>query len=405
MKKIKHIIHEFNYLKFENFWGMILLLISIIPSCIFKVYLIITKKRIWLICEDENEARDNGYCFFRYLRKEHPEIETYYAINYHSKDYEKVKNIGKTVKYGGILHWILYFNCKYNISTQKAGKPDAAIGYVLEHVGIVKDKFIFLQHGITINKAKWLFYKNTKMRLFICGAKEEYEYVKDNFGYPAQNVKYLGFNRFDDYHNLNINSKQILLIPSWREWIASKNEFSKKYEDTSEFTNTEYYKKYQELINHPELIDFLEKNDYILNFYPHRNMQKYIQHFTTKSKNINILTNKSIDIRRLLMESAVMITDYSSVGLDFAYMKKPVLYYQFDEARFREAQYEKGYFDYRQSGLGQVCNTIEDLINQLKILYQNNLKMDESFLKAHKKFFTLYDNKNNERIFNEINKI
>ena len=34
-----------------------------------------------------------------------------------------------------------------------------------------------------------------------------------------------------------------------------------------------------------------------------------------------------------------MITDYSSVAIDFAYMKKPTLYYQFDEEKFRRGQY------------------------------------------------------------------
>jgi len=405
VKKIKNIIHELNYLKLENFLQIILFCIAIPISLIYKIYMCISKKEIWLVCEDKNEARDNGYCFFKYLNEQQPQIQSYYAINYKSKDYKKVKEIGKTVKYGSIKHWVLYFNCKYNISSQKAGKPDAAICYVLEVYGIIKSKSIFLQHGITINKAKWLFYENTKMKLFVCGAKPEYEYVKKYFGYPETNVKYLGFCRFDDYHNIEVNKKQILLIPSWREWIASKNEYSNQYEDTTKFTNTEYYQKYQELINDEKLIGFLEKNNLTIYFYPHRNMQKYLSDFTTKSDRIKIVDNKNSEIRELLIKSAVMVTDYSSVALDFAYMKKPVIYYQFDEKRFREAQYEEGYYDYKEAGLGQVCNTKNEVIQELENLYNNNLQLSEKFKKAHKEYFELYDNKNNERIYNEINSI
>lgn len=399
------IIHELNYLKLENFLQIILFCISLPLSIIYKIYIKIFKKEIWLICEDKNEARDNGYCFFKYLNEKQPQITSYYAINYKSQDYEKVKEIGKTVKYGSIKHWILYFNCKHNISSQKAGKPDAAICYVLEVYGIIKSKSIFLQHGITINKAKWLFYDNTKMRLFICGAKPEYEYVKKYFGYPEENVKYLGFCRFDDYHNINVNKKQILLIPSWREWIASKNEFSKKYEDSTDFTSTEYYKKYQELINNKELIDFLEKEDLELYFYPHRNMQKYIADFSTTSNRIKIVDNKNSEIRKLLIESAVMITDYSSVSLDFAYMKKPVIYYQFDEKRFREAQYERGYFDYKELGLGKVYTDGDQVVQELREIYEKDFELTGTFNKAHKEFFEIYDDKNNERIFNAIKNI
>lgn len=405
MGKIKKIIHELNYLKLENFLQIILFCISIPIALMHKIYVKITKKEIWLICEDKNEARDNGFCFFKYINEKQPQIESYYAINYKSQDYEKVRKIGKTVKYGSIKHWVLYFNCKYNISSQKAGKPDAAICYVLEVYGIIKSKSIFLQHGITINKAKWLFYENTKMKLFVCGAKPEYEYVKKYFGYPERNVKYLGFCRFDDYHNIHVNKKQILLIPSWREWIASKNEYSKQYEDNTDFTNTEYYKKYQELINDKKLMELLEEQDLTIYFYPHRNMQKYISDFTTKSKRIKIVDNKNSEIRKLLIESAVMITDYSSVALDFAYMKKPVIYYQFDEKRFREAQYEKGYYDYKEAGLGKVYNTCNEVVQELEKIYENNLELSDTFKNAHKEYFELYDNKNNERIFNEIKNI
>lgn len=134
-------------------------------------------------------------------------------------------------------------------------------------------------------------------------------------------------------------------------------------------------------------------------------MQKYIDKFSTKSNRIKIVNNQNSEIRDLLIESAVMITDYSSVGMDFAYMKKPVIYYQFDEKKFREAQYQKGYFDYRKSGLGHVCNNCDEVVKLVENLYSTNFEITEQFEKAHKNFFELYDNKNNERIFNAIKKI
>ena len=402
---MKKILHELNYLKLKNILHIFVFIIALPLSIIYKIVLLFNSKKIWLVCEDENEARDNGFCFFEYLNSVHQEIVSYYAISKKSSDWRKVDKVGKTVKYGGIKHWILYFNCKYNISSQKAGKPDAAICYVLEKFGVAKNKNVFLQHGITINKAEWLFYKNSNIRLFICGAKPEYEYIEKYFGYPNNYVKYTGFSRFDYYNNININKKQIVLMPSWREWIASKNEYSKKYEDTKDFCSTEYYKKYKSLINNEELARFLNCNNITMYFYPHRNMQKYIKYFDTKCDKIKIVTNKDIDIKSLLLESALMITDYSSVAMDFAYMKKPVIYYQFDEKKFREAQYEKGYFDYRNDGFGEVVTDEDKVITILKKSFEDNFILQPNFLKKHKTFFKLCDNKNNERIFKEIEKI
>lgn len=399
MQKIRH---ELNYLTKEDGKSVVTFLASLLPALIMKLYYLIKKKRIWLISEDRNEARDNGICFFRYVCMQDDAPDVYYAISRSSTDHHTVSAIGKTVAYGSIRHWILYLNAQFNISTQKAGRPGAAIGYVLEHLGIIKGKSIFLQHGITINKAKWLFYENTKMRLFICGAKPEYDYVLKEFGYPKENVAYLGFCRFDDYHEAHDIKRQILLIPSWREWIGSKNEFTGVYEDTSNFENTEYYQRYQSLINNKMLHEILDNNDVQLFFYPHRNMQQFVNSFSSGSKNVTIVNNRNSNIRQLLIQSALMITDYSSVALDFAYMLKPVIYYQFDENRFREAQYEKGYFDYKTCGLGEWADNEEDVIRMVEKSIQSNFVVDEIFQNSHRAFFPLYDSNNCERIYRKL---
>lgn len=398
---LKKIRHELYYVRIEDLYQIIIFLVSIIPSFFYRIYILCAKKRVWLVCEDKMEARDNGFCFYRYLSKQ-SDILAYYAIDPKSNDYDKVKELGNAVKFGSVKHWVLYLTSEYNISSQKAGRPGKAVGYVLEQLGIIKPKFVFLQHGITLSKAEWLFYKNTKMKLFICGAAPEYAYVNEFFGYPKENVKYLGFSRFDDYFDCMPNKNQIVLMPSWREWIGSKNEFSNKYEDVSDFTKTEYYNKYQSLINNSELVDFLSENNVILYFYPHRNMQQFINDFSTPCKNIKIVSNKNSDIRSLLMESSLMITDYSSVALDFAYMKKPVVYYQFDEERFREAQYAEGYFSYRDSGLGEVVNQEDDVVRFIVESYNDNYRMSKDFENAHKNFFTLCDNENSKRIYDAL---
>ena len=85
-EKMKKILHELNYLKIENIFNIIIFLLSLLPTIIYKIYIKISKKRIWLICEDPLEARDNGFSFFKYLRNNYNEIDTYYAIKYKSAD-------------------------------------------------------------------------------------------------------------------------------------------------------------------------------------------------------------------------------------------------------------------------------------------------------------------------------
>ena len=111
------------------------------------------------------------------------------------------------------------------------------------------------------------------------------------------------------------------------------------------------------------------------------------------------------DYQSLLSTSSLLITDYSSVFFDFAYLKKPIIYSQFDYDEYRKNHYKKGYFDYRKDGFGDVVVNEADVIKCVFDSYNNDFKLKPTFEKKHDDFFQLYDNKNNERIYEEINKI
>ena len=100
---------------------------------------------LWLICEDAMEARDNGYWLFKYIVENHPEQEVIYAIDSRSPDYEKVRALGRTVEYGSFEHWVYYLAASRNISSQKGGKPNAAMCYLLEVGGLLNVSAVYFQ--------------------------------------------------------------------------------------------------------------------------------------------------------------------------------------------------------------------------------------------------------------------
>ena len=357
------------------------------------------RKDLWLICEREDEARDNGYWLFKYIRENYPEEDVVYAIKKKSKDYKKVKNLGEIIEYGGYKHWVYYLAANKNISSHKSGKPNAAICYFLEVYEILKNKRVFLQHGITKDNSEWIYYKNTKMRLFICGAKPEYEYIKEKFGYPDGYVKYTGLSRFDNLHNFKVKENQILVMPTWRRWLDNK------IIEKKEFLNTEYFKKWSEFLKDKEIQNMLEKNNLKLIFYPHNNIQKVINQFKINNSNIIIASNKIYDVQTLLMESVFLITDYSSIFMDFAYMKKPMIFYQFDKKEYREKHLQEGYFSYEKDGFGEVIEELSTLKLVLEEYIKNNFKIKKEYLKKEQIFFEINDKNNSERNYKKIKKI
>ena len=251
-----------------------------------------------------------------------------------------------------------------------------------------------MQHGITKDNSLWLYYKNTKFKYFICGAKKEYDYIKEKFGYPDGNVIYTGFPRFDNLYNNNVNKKQILIMPTWRNWLGREmNSFGQQFN----FLNTDYFKNWNGLLTDSEFIKYIEDNNYIVYFYPHLNMQKFLNSFRTDSSNIKILDNSLYDIQDLLKDSQLLITDYSSVYMDFAYMKKPIIYFQFDYEEYRKKQYQEGYFDYYRDGFGPVVSNKKELIESTKVSMK--IGLEDKYLKRINNFFENFSPDSSSKIY------
>ena len=193
-----------------------------VAEIIANIMLINKKNReVYLIGERKNEAKDNGYHLFKYVRNEHPDDKFYYVIEKDSNDLNKISMLGNIIYYNTLKHYIYYVIAKKLICAHVGScTPDSALCWALEGKKIINKYKIFIQHGITKELIPSLMYENTGFNEFICGAKPEYDFVKKEFGYDNDAVKYLGFCRFDNLHNCKLKN-QILIMPTWRKWIPS----------------------------------------------------------------------------------------------------------------------------------------------------------------------------------------
>ena len=395
---MKRFLNKLRYVKAKDIWSIFVMLAAIPYAKRIRKQ----RNYIWLICENGMEARDNGFWLYRYICGNHPETDAVYVISEKSPDYRKVSELGREiVEPGTIRHWAYYMAAEYNISSQKDGKPDAAVCYLLEVYGFWKNKRIFLQHGIIHNDLEFLHYPNTKMAMFICGAEPEYRYVKEHFGYPEGAVKYLGLARFDGLYDIH-PKRFILIMPTWRKYIATPGRFSKKFDGSETFIQTNYFKAWEEFFRDRELDEYLEKYHWEILFYPHRNMQRFLPYFSSQSKHIHFADWRKYDVQELLRDASFLVTDYSSVAMDFAYMGKPLLYYQFDLEEFRTLQYSEGYFDYEKNGFGPVCFSYPHVKEKLCEAEDGEFINDEKYLSRIRAFYSIHDNHNCERIYNAI---
>ena len=89
------------------------------------------------------------------------------------------------------------------------------------------------------------------------------------------------------------------------------------------------------------------------------------------------LVRDGIDYQEEFQKNALLITDFSSVAFDFAYLKKPVIYAQFDRDTFFQGQvYDKGYFDYERDAFGPVCYDYEATVHTIIRYVENGCRLD-----------------------------
>ena len=355
-------------------------------------------RRLWLVMERGFDARDNGYWFFRYLRERQPQINVCFVIDPDSPDYSRVSQLGRTVRWRSLKHYLMYLAADMLIGTHvQPASPDLVAFYHLRRIGIrPRGRQAFLQHGIIGNKMKMMLYPGLKVDFFAGGGKMEYDYLISEYGFPEGVIQYTGLCRFDNLIRGNAPAGEILVMPTWR---------GADYPRGEQFYGTAFYRQFQSLLENPRLVSLLEERDLRLVFYPHIELQDELDKFRPASERIILAGWKDYDVQTLLMRCSLLVTDYSSVFFDAGYMEKPVIYYQFDMEDFRKYHYQEGYFSAEKHGFGPVASTEEALINAIYECAGNDFRMEEKYRDRLKAFFPVRDGKNCERVYEAVSRL
>lgn len=358
-------------------------------------YPFLRNKKIWFYMDRPDESDDNGLALFRYVVEKDEDIDKYFILDSNNKDFEKIKEIGKVIPYKSLKHRYLGMFAE-NIITSH---PDNEIIYPFWgsypfFAGLLKSNNVFLQHGILKDDiSSWLNKSNMNLSLFVVSSPKEYESVFEYpYNYDRNVVKLLGLPRYDTLENQK-DKKQIIIMPSWRRDLDHK---SKEYVKENEF-----FKRFNSLINNKRLISKAKEHNYEIIFRPHPKVYAYIDLFT-QNNYVKIDYDKT-KYQTLFNNGSIMITDYSSVSFDFAYLYKPVLYYQY--ASDYHFDLEDSYYDYETMGFGEVVRTEDELVDLIIEYMENNCRLKDKYNERVKEFFLFTDKNNRERVYNEIKNI
>lgn len=358
-------------------------------------------KEIYLFIDRIDKADDNAEHLFRYASKQDDNVKKYYTISDECEDYPRMNDEFKNVvKFGSFKHKMLFlFSDKILCSSPENHNvnpffTDRGFKFFKNSVSIPK---YYIRHGVAHgHMSSWLrkFDKNVDL-LLTSSVYERKSFLEPGYNYDKKRVKALGLPRFDNLKSNRVK-KVILIAPTWRNYLKSNKQL---------FMNSDYFRCLNALLSDPELPAMAEMYGYRIIFKGHPNLEKpvgdsgerFIDLFDI-NENIEILVNEPY--QELFNLSAMMITDFSSVFFDFAYLKKPVIYYQPNN----DHAFNGGYYDYDTMGFGPVTKNVEDLKAMVDFYLDRDCVMEETYKKRVDKFFKYSDKKNCKRVYNWIKK-
>ena len=363
-------------------------------------------KPIWLFMDRADRADDNAEAMFKYVHS-YEEIDSYFVIRKDTNDYCRLKELGDIIELNSREHLLLAMMADYILSSQCNGVVENPFWDKAEYFRDLYHQagIIFLQHGVTKDDLSGVFGKyNTNFTgLIVSSEEEKSSFIGNSYCYTDKEIWLTGMPRFDKlYHD---ERKYILIMPSWRKslmqhvWDEDKKDMIWQVRD--DFLDSEYVKRYSGLLSNEKLNNACKTYGYKLVFMPHALMEPYINNFTSNENCIYWNNEKSY--RQAFAEGDLMVTDYSSVAFDFAYLDKPVIYYQFDKNNFfEEHTYKKGYFDYERDGFGEVVVDENCLVELITDYMKNNCSVKEVYLERITKFFKYRDGNCCKRVYEKL---
>lgn len=362
-------------------------------------------KHIWLTYDKLYKGGDCGEYLYKYMctRAKETGITPAYVINGNAADCNRLIEEGyQPLKFSTIKHFLYYMNSEvvftthggvwnFNCLTHKT------IPYLQ---GFLKHDVACIQHGLTVqqlahNSAR-LF---NNMKRYYCASKYEIENLAHPiYGYEDKSIlKLTGIPRYDGL--VNQDKHQILITPTWRNYIAMptarKNE-AKPYSPT--FKDTDYFKIYNALLKDEKLIETAKKTGYKLIYLLHPAVSSQYKDYP-QSDEIEIIQATNVNYEKILTESSLMLTDYSGVQFDFAYMRKPVVYYHPDAL---PPHYKEGGFFYDTQGFGEICKEHNELVDILCGYMENECKLKPIYQERQDDFFAFSDLDSSKRIFEDM---
>jgi CDP-glycerol glycerophosphotransferase len=363
-------------------------------------------KNAWIFGERGGYGGDDSsYFFFRWMREKHPEQDSYFILC--RRHLERIPSELRpwVLIQGSFEHYHFLYRAAvvvFNFSGMDLARDWKLLGLLGQlPKPLVR---VFLNHGVTaIHQVNnhWRFDRMSshfeEHDIFTVSSVAEKRIFVERMGHPEANLRVTGITRLDGIlgaHPTRESPNRVLYVPTWRPWL--------RYGTSDTLMGSRFYAEVFQLLHDPMLHAMLEERGASLTMLTHHVFKPFVAELKALGLHrVSILDMHSEDIQAHLRDSHLLITDYSSISFDFAYMNKPVLYYQFDQSEFYRNR--GGFFADPNSELpGKTVTTREELFRELQEVISDGWRITPENERRIGKFFEYRDANNCQRVYEAI---
>lgn len=368
-----------------------------------ETYAHTVKKPIWVTYDKLYKGGDNGEYMFHYVRENCPDIDIYYFLTEQSPDYERLKADDHVLIHGSMEAKLKVLQAQVILATHT--NTMSGCGFTLASEkrylkNLYNASVICIQHGLTVQDiAIWQNILSDNTKLYCCASQNEIRNIKQpEYGYSDKEVRLTGLARYDGL--INNDQKQILITPTWRRNLVNAGSSGNVRAKNDFFKESEYFRIYNSLINDKRLIECAKKNHYRIMYLIHPTLSAQIDDFDKNDYVDIVAAAGDMSYEKVLTESSLMVTDYSGVQFDFAYMRKPVLYYH--PASLPPHYTESIAFKYDSMGFGPIIDNHEILVDEICDYMEHECRIKDYYRNRADEFFAFDDAENCKRITDAV---
>ena len=384
-------------------------------------YIIPKDKNLWIFGSwFGNKFADNSKYLYLYIKKYHPEIRAIWLsknINVINKLRKEGYEAYKTYSFSGFL-----YSMKASCVIVSTGLND------VNQFAIARSKKVQLWHGTPLKKIgydntyfssllgktskfkiailKLFFFLSDSYDLIVATSSESKKKMISAFRVDESKVIVTGYPRNDAIYSTGwLNSLGFDYIERLKGRIDFKYVFA--YMPTCRgigYVGIDLFSKYNFDIQLMQNILENLSGVLIIKLHHYNSFKNGINNFSSSNRIFIVSDQELQDIYPFLKQVDVLITDYSSVYFDFLLLNKPIIFAPFDINEYK-ATTDELYYNYEEVTPGPKARDWDEVINYMYEAIKRPKEYEDKRLKVNKMFNFYNDDRNSERVFNEMLKL